>query len=92
MNWQVLIAQPIASLTVVLAVESLLRSSSRRAPTLVRVWVALSIVLTLCVALGSPMYRRGGRNAAVADLRADAPFLDEYHVRDHCTVVINPRE
>jgi len=90
MHWQTLAVLHVAVLTTVLAVEASLRLRRPRSGRLVVLWSVLTVCLLFFLAFGSPKYRRGGRDAAVATLTADHPLVDRYRLRDHATVVIDP--
>lgn len=90
MHWQTLAVLHVAVLTTALPLESWLRLRRRRPRRLILLWTALTVCLLFFLAFGSPKYRRGGREAAVATLTADHPLVDRYRLREHATVVIDP--
>lgn len=90
MYWQTQVVMATIVLTTVLALESVLRT--RRRTVLLRIlsiWSLMTVVLVTAIAVAAPMFRQGGRKAAVAILTADEPLIDELGLRDHCTVTID---
>jgi hypothetical protein len=80
MFWQVLIALPVSALTVILSAEALVRS--RFAPSvrsLARLWSVAAVLLLLCEAVASPMYRCGAYQLA-----QPSAILEDLHVRMQC--------
>jgi len=90
MHWQTLAVLHVAVLTTVLPIEALLRLRRRHPRRLIVLWAAATVCLLFFLAFGSPKYRRGGRDAAIATLTADHPLVDRYRLREHATVVIDP--
>ncbi len=91
MYWQTQIMMAAIALIVVLPVEALLRT--HRKPVVIRMiagWAIATTLIVTAVATAAPMFRQGGRKAAVAILTADEPLVEELGLRDHCTVTIDP--
>lgn len=81
MHWQVLIALPASALAVIMSTEVLARSRRLGLQTrrVARVWSMAAVVLLLCEAVASPMYRCGAYR-----LQAPSAILADLHVRMEC--------
>lgn len=91
MYWQTQILMATIALTVVVPLEALLRTRRRTATKRVlAMWAVATVVLVIAITTAAPMFRQGGRYAAIAVLLADQPLIDELGLRDHCTVTIDP--
>ncbi len=87
MQWQGFTVVHAAVLPLVMWTAALLRS--RRKVTvrrLARVHLAWTLVLVVCMSLGSPMYRRGGRDTPALALLHDHPMLHELGILEHTGV------
>lgn len=80
MHWQVLIALPASALAFIMSAEVLARSRFRvRIHRATRAWGVVAVVLLLCEAIASPMYRCGTYR-----LQAPSAILADLHVRMEC--------
>ncbi len=80
MFWQVLIALPVSALAVILSAEVLARSRfAARVQPLARIWSVAAVLLLMCEAVASPMYRCGAYRLA-----APSAVLEDLHVRVQC--------
>lgn len=90
MYWQTQVVMATIVLTTVLALDAVLRTRRRMVfLRVLAVWSVVTIVLVTAIAVAAPMFRQGGRKAAVAILTAEEPLIDELGLRDHCTVTID---
>ncbi|MEN8163137.1 MAG: hypothetical protein ABFS37_03330 [Acidobacteriota bacterium] len=90
MYWQTQVLMATIALIVVIPLEGILRT--RRRPALLRflsIWAVLTVLLVTAITAAAPMFRQGGRKAAVSVMTADEPLLDDLGLRDHCTVTID---
>ncbi|RLE24702.1 MAG: hypothetical protein DRJ65_09425 [Acidobacteria bacterium] len=90
MYWQTQVLMATITLVVVIPLEGILRTRHR--PTLLRclsIWTVVTVLLLATITAAAPMFRQGGRKAAVAVLTADEPLIDELGLRNHCTVTID---
>ncbi len=93
MAWQGFIVLHAAVLPLVLWVETLLRSRARSwAARGTLAYAATAAVLLVTMAIGTPLYRRGGRDAVVATVGAPHAMFDELGITTHCTLVVDPAE
>jgi len=91
MAWQGFIILHVAVLVVVLYAAPWFRSRWRQfARRAAGAWLVISVVLAAAMAVGAPMYRRGGRAPRAIALRADHPLLHELGIAERCTVPIDP--
>jgi hypothetical protein len=91
MTWQGFVVLHVAVVPMVLLAAECLRS--RRAALARRIvvaWLVATVVTSASMAVGSPMYRRGGRAARTAALQTDHPMLDELGLSSHCSVTVDP--
>ncbi len=91
MYWQTQVLMAAIALTVVIPLEGLLRT--RRRPALLRclsIWAVVTVLLLAAITAAAPMFRRGGRKAAIAILTAEEPLIDELGLRSHCSITIDP--
>ena len=91
MYWQAQVLMVTIVLTVVIPLEAILRT--RRRPALLRllsIWALASVLLVAAITAAGPMFRQGGRKAAVAVLTAEEPLIDELGLRNHCSITIVP--
>ena len=85
MYWQVLPVFHAAVLPMVLWGGLLWRSRrARRVGQSVRAWVALSLVLGVAIAFGSPLYRCNGRQPMRFSLVSHSPMFDELGLQATC--------
>ena len=56
---------------------------------LVPIWALVTVLLVTAITAAAPMFRQGGRKAAVAVLTAEEPLIEELGLRNHCTVTID---
>jgi hypothetical protein len=85
MYWQVLPVFHVAVLPMVLWGGQLWRSRrARRVGQGVRVWIAVSLVLGVAIAFGSPQYRCNGREPMRFPLVAHSPMFDELGLQATC--------
>ncbi len=61
-----------------------------RSAALTVTYAVVSVVMAMTMAVGSPHYRRGGEDAAVARVVELYPFVLELGVADRCTVEVHP--
>lgn len=91
MYWQTQVLMATMALAVVMPLEAALRCRRRTAVVkLMAIWAVTTVVMVAAISTAAPMFRQGGRKAAVAILTADEPLVDEFGLRDHCTVTIDP--
>lgn len=91
MAWQAFAAFHAAVLTVVLWAPLWLRSRRRLAARRVVVaWVVVSVVAGAAMAIGGPLYRRGGRAPHAIALRADHPMLHDLRIDRAGSVTVDP--
>ena len=91
MVWQGFAVLHVAVLPVVLLAGACLRS--RRRVVVRRIaaaWLVVSLLVATAMAVGAPLYRRGGRSARTAALHTDHPMLDGLGISRHCTVAVDP--
>ena len=55
---------------------------------LAKVHVVAAVALLVCMALGSPMYRRAGREGVGVALRSDSPMYLELGILQHTAVTV----
>jgi len=80
MFWQVLVALPASALAMILSAEVLARSRfAPRVHRIVQVWGVATVLLLLCEAVASPMYRCGAYR-----LGDPSTVLEDLHVRMQC--------
>lgn len=91
MYWQTQVMMTTVTLAVILVFQTVLRSSRRNAAVrLLSIWAIATVVIVTAIGTAAPMFRQGGRKAAVAILTADEPLIDELGLQDHCTITIDP--
>jgi hypothetical protein len=91
MAWQGFSILHAAVLPLLLWATMLLRSRTRaRVERLARLWVAALVVLLVLMAVASPRYRRGGRDAVGIKVHRDHPMYHELGILDHCSVTVDP--
>jgi hypothetical protein len=89
MQWQGFSVVHAAVLPLVLWGGALLRTRRKVVVRrLARVHVAVAIVLLVGMAMGSPMYRRGGRESVAIALRGDRPMYHELGFLRHTAVTV----
>ncbi len=92
MQWQGFSVLHAAVLPLVLWAGVLLRTRrSGLVRSLARVHAATAVVLLLGMAFGSPMYRRGGREAAGIVVGEDHPMYHELGILQHTAVTVGPK-
>ncbi len=92
MYWQVQVMTASMALALVLPLEALARTRHRKLFTrFIAVWTVATLLILGAMATAAPMFRRGGRRAAVAVLTAEEPLIDELGLREHCTISIDPK-
>lgn len=80
MFWQVLIALPASALAVIMSAEALMRSRFRSyVLRAARVWSVTAVILLLCQAVASPMYRCGAYRVPLPN-----PMLQDLHAHMQC--------
>ena len=91
MYWQTQVLMATITLAVVIPLEATLRTRRKvRSIRILSVWAITTVLIIAAIATATPMFRQGGRKAAVAILTADEPLVDELGLRDHCSVTIDP--
>jgi hypothetical protein len=89
MQWQGFSVLHAAVLPLVMWAAALLRSRRRRlVRRLVRVHAGAAVAMLMCMAFGSPLYRRGGREGVGIALRADSPMYRELAILRHTAVTV----
>jgi hypothetical protein len=92
MSWQGFSVLHAAVLPLVFWVAVLLRSRKRAlARRLARLWVAVLMVLLVCMAVAAPRYRRGGHDAVGISVHEDHPMFHELGLLEHCSVTVDPK-
>jgi hypothetical protein len=91
MAWQGFVVMHAAVLPLVLWVETLLRSRARAWAARGTLAYAVVVSLLLVVmAVGTPLFRRGGRDAVSATVAAPHAMFDELGITSHCTLTVDP--
>ena len=91
MYWQTQVLMATIALTVVIPLEALLKTRRRTATSkALAIWAVATVILVTAITTAAPMFRQGGRKAAIAVLTADEPLIDELGLHNHCTVTIDP--
>jgi hypothetical protein len=91
MAWQGFSVLHAAVLPLLLWTVPLLRSRRRAVvQRLVRIWTTVLVVLLVLMAVGSPRFRRGGRDAVRIAVHQDHPMFHELGILDHCSVTVDP--
>ncbi len=92
MSWQGFSVLHAAVLPLVFWTAVLLRSWRRAmVQQLARAWMAALVVLLACMAVGSPRYRVGGRNAETITVQRDHPMYHELGILEHTSVRVDPK-
>ncbi|MGE5236643.1 MAG: hypothetical protein ACM3O7_09865 [Acidobacteriota bacterium] len=90
MAWQALCVLHIAVLPPVLWLAALGRTRlAPRARLAARAWAAVALTMAVGMAFGSPMFRRGGKNAVAAVVKADLPMLHDLGIVGRCEVRVD---
>ena len=91
MSWQVFVIMHVTVLPTVFWLADLWR---RRSPRWIGKAIAVHIVvlslLSLAMSVGSPMYRKGGRDPVRLVVKQRYPFLTKLGIDRHSTVVVDP--
>ncbi|MFI5167380.1 MAG: hypothetical protein ACHQQS_12205 [Thermoanaerobaculales bacterium] len=91
MMWQGFSIMYASVLTIVLFLGALRRSRyAPRVGWLVRAVPAIFVVVLAAMTFGSPMFRRGGREAATIAVRCDHPMYSDLGVFAHTSVHVDP--
>jgi hypothetical protein len=91
MHWQAFSILHAAVLPVVMWAEVVLRArKGRAAPRIARAYAAALALVLVCMTLGAPMYRRGGRAPIEKALREDHPMYRDLGLLACCSVVVDP--
>jgi hypothetical protein len=93
MMWQAFIVMPVAILPLCLWTEvAMRRLRCPRRRKLGLVYVAVTLVVVLAMAFGSPQYRRGGRLAITAPLDPGDPMARALGIDRCCVLAPAPEE
>jgi hypothetical protein len=91
MAWQSFSVLHAAVLPLVLWTCVLLRSRPHvTVRRLARAWAGVLVVLLVLMAVASPRYRKGGRDAVWIKVHEDHPMYHELGILDHCSVAVDP--
>jgi hypothetical protein len=89
MQWQGFSVLHAAVLPLVMWAGALLRSRrGELVRRLAKVHVIAAVALVVCMAFGSPMYRRAGREGVGVALRTDSPMYRELGILQHTAVTV----
>ena len=91
MSWQAFVILHVTVLpTTFWLADHWRRGSPRWVGKAIAVYVVLLALISLAMSVGSPMFRRGGRNHEYLRVKQVYPIIPRLGIDRHCTLLIDP--